>query len=323
MRIVYGILIAIVLAAALSVVVLIAATPSGTIMRNNTEDTALKLNKLTPEEERVILYKGTERPFTGKYENFKEEGTYTCRQCGAQLYRSADKFDSGCGWPSFDDEIPGAVKRTPDADGQRTEITCARCGAHLGHVFLGERFTDKNTRHCVNSISMNFIAASQETKAKKAYFAGGCFWGTEYLLQKTPGVAGTRVGYMGGSTSNPTYEQVCRGNTGHAETVEVEYDPAKTDFETLARLFFEIHDPTQVNRQGPDIGDQYRSVVFYTDGEQKQIAEKLIGLLNAKGYKVVTQVAPAGTFWEAELYHQDYYLGNGKQPYCHAYQKRF
>jgi peptide methionine sulfoxide reductase msrA/msrB len=289
----------------------------------NTKETNVKFIKLTPAEKYVILNKGTEIPFTGKYYKNTAAGTYTCKQCDAPLYRSTDKFDSGCGWPSFDAEIPGAVKRSLDSDGHRTEITCARGGAHLGHVFEGEGLTDKNVRHCVNSVSMNFVPESQSEKTNKAYFAGGCFWGTEYLLQQAPGVLKTRVGYMGGKTKNPTYREVCDGDTGHAETVEVEYDPSKTNFETLARLFFEIHDPTQFNRQGPDYGDQYRSAVFYVDEEQRLAAEKLIGLLKDKGLKVVTQLAKAETFWEAENYHQDYYKQNGKRPYCHIYTQRF
>lgn len=280
------------------------------------QDSNMKYNQLTPEEQRVILHKGTEMPFTGKYYHHTEKGTYTCKQCGAPLYRSEDKFDSGCGWPSFDDEIPGAVKRVPDADGMRTEIVCANCGGHLGHVFLGEGFTAKNTRHCVNSISLNFIPADEKAKVKteKAYFAGGCFWGVEYFFQKEKGVLSTRVGYMGGHLKNPTYDDVCEGNTGHAETMEVEFDPAQTSYETLARLFFEIHDPTQVNRQGPDIGEQYRSEIFYVNDEQRQIAEKLIKILKDKGYKVATKVTKADRFWVAENYHQSYYQKNGHHP---------
>ncbi len=291
------------------------------VSADNRTENGMKYNKLTDEEKRVIINKGTERPFSGKYYSFTERGTYNCKQCDAPLYRSSDKFDAGCGWPSFDDEIPGAVKRTPDADGKRTEITCANCGGHLGHVFMGEGFTDKNTRHCVNSLSLTFTANPESTE--KAYFAGGCFWGTEYHFQKMKGVIATTVGYMGGNTENPTYKEVCSGKTGHAETLEIEYDPSQTDFETLAKLFLEIHDPTQLNRQGPDIGDQYRSAVFYTDESQKEISEKLIKELRDKGYKVVTEIEAAGDFWAAETYHQDYYAENGKTPYCHIYTKRF
>lgn len=280
--------------------------------------------ELTDEEKRVIVNKGTERPYTGKYYNFDEKGTYTCKQCGAALYRSDDKFDSGCGWPSFDDEIAGAVKRVPDADGRRTEITCARCGAHLGHVFAGEGFTPKNTRHCVNSISMEFVPEEKQKaeKTETAIFAGGCFWGVEYWMKKEPGVISVESGYIGGKTERPTYEEVCHKNTGHAEAVKVVFDPSKVSYETLAILFFEIHDPTQLNRQGPDVGDQYRSEVFYTTPQQKEIAEELIGRLKAKGYDVKTRVTAATTFWPAEQYHQNYYERKGSIPYCHTKSKR-
>ena len=287
------------------------------------EEIEVKYKELTPEEERVIINKGTEKPFSGEYWDHKEDGTYLCRRCNAPLYKSEDKFDSQCGWPSFDDEISGAVKRIPDADGMRTEILCSNCGAHLGHVFLGEGFTDKNARHCVNSISMDFSPAETEADLQKAYFAGGCFWGVEYYLQKVDGVISTRVGYIGGHKKEPTYIEVCSDNTGHAEAIEVVYDPSRITFEEVARYFFEIHDPTQVDRQGPDIGNQYRSAIFYANEEQKQISQKLINILEKKGFRIATELSEAGTFWEAEKFHQDYYLKNGHQPYCHSYKKRF
>ncbi len=281
-------------------------------------------NDLTPEEERVIVHKGTERPFTGKFYLNKEKGTYLCRRCDTPLFRSNDKFESGTGWPSFDDALEGAVKQVPDADGRRTEIVCATCGAHLGHVFFNEGLTAKNVRHCVNSVSLAFFPeANAAALTKKAIFAGGCFWGVEYHFSKVKGVLSVTSGYTGGKTDHPSYKEVCSGKTGHAEAVEIEYDPALVSYETLAKLFFEIHDPTQLNRQGPDIGTQYRTAVFYTDEEQKHTAEKLIGILKEKGYRVVTSVEKAGPFWKAEDYHQDYYEKTGHQPYCHIYQKRF
>jgi methionine-R-sulfoxide reductase/methionine-S-sulfoxide reductase len=280
-------------------------------------------NKLTPEEENVIINKGTERPYTGEYYQNKEKGTYICKRCDAPLYNSGDKFDSECGWPSFDDEIPGAVRRQLDADGMRTEILCANCGAHLGHVFEGEGLTAKNTRHCVNSISMKFIPSGKEAKTDTAVFAGGCFWGMEYFFKKAEGVKSTSVGYTGGHKDNPTYKEVCEGTTGHIEATEVVFDPSKISFEEVAKLFFELHDPTQVDRQGPDIGEQYRSVVFFRNDEQKKTAEKLIGILKDKGLNVATQVVKASAFWKAEDYHQDYYNKKGGTPYCHGYTKRF
>ena len=284
----------------------------------------LQYNDLTKEESYIINNKGTERPFTGKYNKSKEKGTYVCKRCGSALYHSTDKFESDCGWPSFDDEIKGAVLRLPDPDGMRTEIECASCGAHLGHVFTGERLTSKNVRHCVNSLSMDFIPAVVEAgRYGTALFAGGCFWGVEYFLQKEPGVISVTSGYTGGVVKNPSYKEVCTGNTGHAETVKVVYDPEKTSYEKLLRLFLEIHDPTQVDRQGPDIGDQYRSEIFYLNDDQKKIAEKNINILKSKGLKVATEVTKASEFYPAEEYHQDYYFRNGKVPYCHGYVKRF
>ncbi|NWJ49768.1 MAG: bifunctional methionine sulfoxide reductase B/A protein [Bacteroidetes bacterium] len=305
--------------------ILVSLSSAGCTQTVKKKTTTMNLKKLTPEEARIILYKGTEAPFTGKYNNTFEKGTYVCKQCGAALYNSSAKFKSECGWPSFDDEIKNAVTHIPDADGKRTEIQCANCGAHLGHVFIGEGFTEKNTRHCVNSISIEFVPADakKETLTETAIFAGGCFWGVEYYMQKAPGVISTEVGYIGGHTDHPTYRDVCSHTTGHAEAVKIIFNPKKTTFEAVARLFFEIHDPTQLNQQGPDKGDQYRTEIFYLNDDQKAIAHKLIGLLKDKGYKVVTKVTPATTFWKAEDYHQNYYEKEGAQPYCHVYKKKF
>jgi peptide methionine sulfoxide reductase msrA/msrB len=282
--------------------------------------TGLTYNRLTPEEERVIVRKGTEQAFTGKYENFFEEGVYTCRRCGAGLFSSEAKFKSGCGWPSYDESIAGAVERRRDADGSRTEILCARCGAHLGHVFEGEGKTAKDTRHCVNSVSIDFVPAE---RIQRAVFAAGCFWGVEHYMKNAPGVITATVGYTGGHTQNPTYRQVCGGDTGHLEAVEVVFDGGKTTYEEVAKLFFEIHDPTQADGQGPDRGEQYKSAIFYEDEGQRKIVERLAGELRGKGMNVATEIRAAGKFWAAEEYHQDYYRKNGKEPYCHARVKRF
>lgn len=291
---------------------------------NSFSQEELSFNELSKQESYVIDNKGTEIPFTGKYTDHSGKGTYVCKKCGAALYYSSAKFKSDCGWPSFDDEIKGAVTRYSDPDGVRTEIVCTNCGAHLGHVFLGEGFTARNTRHCVNSVSLDFVPAQLDRgRYGTAIFAGGCFWGVEYFMQKEPGVISVTSGYIGGHVKNPSYKEVCTGRTGHAEAVKIFYDPDKTSYEKLLKLFLEIHDPTQIGGQGPDIGDQYRSEIFYLNDEQRKIAEKNIGILKSKGLKVVTAVTKASEFYDAENYHQDYYFNNGKLPYCHAYTKRF
>jgi peptide methionine sulfoxide reductase msrA/msrB len=289
-----------------------------------------KIEKLSNFEKHVIIDKGTERPWSGKYVNKTDKGIYRCKVCGTALYKSDDKFDSHCGWPSFDDAIPGAIKEQPDADGQRTEIVCSRCGAHLGHLFRGEGLTPKNTRHCVNSVSLSFEKKKTAEKKKatapreaKAYFAGGCFWGVEYYMEQIPGVLEVTSGFMGGNVKNPGYYDVVRGDTGHLETVEVRYDPSTVDYATLAKRFFEIHDPTQQDGQGPDIGSQYRSAVFVSNDKERKIVERLIGILEKKGLKVATKILPKSDFYQAEAYHQNYYRKKGGTPYCHRRVKRF
>ena len=281
----------------------------------------MKYNNLTQDEKYIIEEKGTEYRFSGIYNDFYEEGVYLCKKCNTPLYKSEDKFKSSCGWPSFDDEIVGAIKKVLDTDGRRVEIVCQKCGGHLGHIFEGEGFTSKNIRHCVNSLSLNF--KSKKENFKKAYFAAGCFWGVEFLFQKQIGVLEVVSGYMGGDIENPTYKIVCSGFSGYLEVVEVVFDESIVSYGTLVKLFFEIHDFTQTNGQGPDIGTQYLSAIFYCDENQKNIAENLIEQLEKKSYKVATTLRPKVKFYKAESYHQNYYNKSGKTPYCHSYRKVF
>ena len=284
----------------------------------------MNLNELSPEESYIIEQKGTEKPFSGKYNDFYEEGVYKCKKCNSALFKSEYKFSSGCGWPSFDDDIEGSIKRIPDKDGRRVEIVCSNCDGHLGHVFEDEGFTDKNTRHCVNSASLTF--KSIENCCEKhafAYFAAGCFWGVEYYFENFKGVHSVVSGYMGGHMDNPDYHSVCKGRTGHLEVVRVEYDECQVSFRELSKHFFEIHDFTQIDGQGPDIGSQYLSAIFYLNDAQKKAALELVDELEDKKFKVATSLHEASKFYEAEEYHQNYYSKSGKTPYCHSYKKIF
>lgn len=278
--------------------------------------------ELSEREKHIILDKGTEPPHTGRYDKWHKNGVYCCRQCGQPLYVADDKFEAGCGWPAFENEVPGTVRQTKDADGRRVEITCQNCGAHLGHVFRGEGLTPANNRHCVNSLALVF-ELPDSTHVRRAFFAGGCFWGVEELMRHQPGVLAVSTGYAGGQIDYPTYRQVCAGGTGHAETVQVIYDPQQTTFAALCQYFLEIHDPTQADGQGPDIGDQYRSVIFYTLKEEQQAAAELLNVLRQQGLDIKTELVEMTRFWPAEANHQNYYAKTGQRPYCHAWKKRF
>ncbi len=285
--------------------------------------------KLDPEAYRVTQSADTERPFCGTLLDNKKEGVYACVVCGLPLFSSEHKFNSGTGWPSFYREVdPEHVARKTDkAHGMiRTEINCARCSAHLGHVFDdGPKPTGE--RHCLNSASLKFLEKGQDVPPESmpivtetAYFAAGCFWGVEHYFQKGPGVIDAVSGYMQGSKDNPTYKDVCNEDTGHAETVKVVFDPKRISYKRLLEAFFVMHDPTQVNRQGPDVGDQYRSGIWTTTPQQQKEAEAFIEEQSKsdrfKGRKIATQIEPAKKFHVAEEYHQDYVEKTGRA--CHV-----
>ncbi len=306
---------------------------------------------LSPEQFRVMRRGGTEPPFSGRFDRFFEPGGYACAACGLLLFRSEAKYDAGCGWPSFRESIGRVRLELRDdysARMRRVEVRCAACGAHLGHVFA-DGPPPGGERYCLNSVSLAFIpdrpggsspdpgesparpgpSAAPERRAgdesgrgpappprETATFSAGCFWGVEHQFRRLPGVVETQVGYTGGTAPRPTYEQVCSDATGHAESVEVVFDPGVVTYEDLVRFFFRIHDPTQVDRQGPDIGSQYRSAIFYRDEEQKRTAEKVRAEMDASGrYKarVATAILPAAEFYRAEEYHQRYYEKRGRK----------
>ncbi|MDZ4753956.1 MAG: bifunctional methionine sulfoxide reductase B/A protein [Phycisphaerae bacterium] len=288
---------------------------------------------LPPDVQHILLEAGTEPAFCGLFTDNKEDGIYVCAIGGLPNFKSEHKFTSSSGWASFHTPFDPAhvIEREDSSHGmRRVEILDARTGAHLGHVFDdGPKPTGR--RYCLNSGALRFIskgaalpAESQPVKAEAAYFGGGCFWGVEDAFAAIDGVMDAESGFAGGSSDKATYQEVCRGTTGHAEIVKITFDPAVVPYRDLVKQFFRIHDPTTMNRQGPDVGDQYRSAIFTASDAQRATALEIIdklGQLDAfKTKKVVTQVAPIQNYIKAEEYHQDYHRKNGGQCHMRGFQ---
>ncbi len=281
--------------------------------------------ELTEDQYYVLRQQGTEAAFSGELLMNKEKGVYKCAACGNELFTDDMKFDSHCGWPSFDKEIKGGkiiTKEDYSHGMRRTEIECAKCGGHLGHLF-DDGPTETGMRYCVNSLSLEFVSQKElKTEAQKMdtiTLGGGCYWCVEAVYEMLEGVVKVESGFSGGTVNDPSYKQVCTGTTGHAEVVQIVYDNTKTSLDEILKVFFTVHDPTTLNRQGADAGTQYRSVIFYRNEDQKKTAMSIIeALQKEKVYSnpIVTQVDAFKKFYIAEDYHQDYYSANKEEPYC-------
>ncbi len=275
---------------------------------------------LTADQYHITREQGTERPYSSEYYENHETGIYYCVSCKNPLFSSATKFNSGTGWPSY--YAPYSSKSvnvsTDNSAGMtRDEISCQRCDAHLGHVFNdGPKPT--GLRYCMDGVALLFQKEDPVAKLSKAVFAAGCFWCEEAVFESVKGVKEAISGYAGGTKNNPTYEEVGTGRTGHAESVEVIYDPAIVSYADLVKVYFASQDPTQVNGQGPDHGSAYRSIIFYNNEAEKKIATDYIAGLTASGKydkPIAAEVVPYTMFWKAEDYHQDYVVNHPENPY--------